>query len=119
LITLTLPWPAKELSPNARVHWAVKSGKTKRARGDAKYLCMNALGILGYFPIAAAGQKLTVAFTFHPKDRRRRDVDNLISSTKAHRDGIADALNIDDSHFRLTAEIGEPHKPAYVAVVIS
>ena len=56
------------------------------------------------------GDKLPVKFTFHPSNKRRRDIDNLISATKAHRDGIADALNIDDSRFILTAEIG-PVKP--------
>ena len=35
--------------------------------------------------------------------RRRRDDDNLAASCKAYRDGIADALGIDDFRLRLLA----------------
>jgi crossover junction endodeoxyribonuclease RusA len=38
--------------------------------------------------------------TFFPPDRRRRDDDNIIGSLKNGRDGVADALGIDDSRFR-------------------
>ncbi len=34
MLTLTLPWPPKELSPNARQHWS-KLAKTKKAYRDA------------------------------------------------------------------------------------
>ena len=33
-LTLTLPWPPKELSPNARQHWS-KLAKAKKAYRDA------------------------------------------------------------------------------------
>lgn len=36
---------------------------------------------------------------FYPPDKRRRDDDGLLSSMKAARDGIADALGIDDHRF--------------------
>ena len=36
---------------------------------------------------------------FYPPDKRKRDDDGLLSSMKAARDGIADALGIDDSRF--------------------
>ena len=35
MITLTLPWPPKELSPNARLHWRVVA-KAKKALADYK-----------------------------------------------------------------------------------
>ena len=38
---------------------------------------------------------------FYPPDKRRRDDDNVIAAFKAGRDGLADALRIDDSRFRL------------------
>ncbi|MNC70101.1 hypothetical protein D3C75_1208780 [compost metagenome] len=36
---------------------------------------------------------------FVPPDRRRRDDDNLVAMFKAGRDGLADALGIDDNVF--------------------
>ena len=118
VITLSLPWPHKDLSPNARVHWRPRAKVIKAARTEA-YALMFAGMTLRERGRLYLREKLRVSFTFHPKDKRRRDVDNLISSTKAHRDGIADALGIDDSNFILTAEIGEPRKPACVEVTIS
>lgn len=116
MITITLSWPAKELSPNARLHWAKKAKFTR----DARYAGYCAIDWRRGDRMAFIDRdKLRVKFTFHPADKRRRDLDNLISSTKAHRDGIADALGIDDSKFILSAEIGEPRKPACVVVEIS
>lgn len=60
-----------------------------------------------------------VKLTFRPADKRRRDVDNCIASMKAALDGIASALKADDSNFKLSAEIGEPRKPACVVVEIA
>lgn len=44
---------------------------------------------------------LALWVTWYPPDRRHRDDDNLIAGFKAYRDGIADALGIDDKRFRL------------------
>ena len=38
---------------------------------------------------------------FYPPDRRHRDDDNMISAFKAGRDGVADALGINDKRFRI------------------
>lgn len=35
---LILPWPSKDLSPNARVHWARKARAVKSSREQAYYL---------------------------------------------------------------------------------
>ena len=37
---------------------------------------------------------------FYPPDRRHRDDDNLTAAFKAGRDGIADALKVNDKRFR-------------------
>jgi crossover junction endodeoxyribonuclease RusA len=116
-LRLELPWPHKDLSPNARVHWAVRSQRTSRARADARLLCRSAINAAGW-PMFE-GRQLGVSFTFCPADQRRRDLDNLISSTKAHRDGIADALEVDDSKFRLTAQMGPVSKGGKVIVEIA
>jgi crossover junction endodeoxyribonuclease RusA len=38
---------------------------------------------------------------FYPPDRRARDDDNLIAAFKSGRDGLADALGVDDKRFRI------------------
>jgi len=87
-----LPWPNKDLSPNARVHWSRKSRVTKAYRSTCHILC-RASGIK-----APAG-RLLVALEFIPPDKRRRDLDNLLASCKGLLDGIAGALGVDDSLF--------------------
>jgi len=96
-MNFTLPWPPKELSPNARLHWSKKSKAAKVYR-NACYM----LAIQG-------GAKTGVPWDgdihcwidFFPPDRRHRDDDNMIASFKAGRDGLAQALGVDDKRFRI------------------
>ncbi len=37
---------------------------------------------------------------FYPPDRRHRDDDNMIAAFKSGRDGLADALKVNDKRFR-------------------
>ena len=92
---ITLPWPPKELSPNARVHWAVKAKAAKTYR----QLCAILTRQSG---AKAKGIPLNITVSFHPPDNRPRDDDNYISAFKPGRDGVADALGIDDKHFHPT-----------------
>jgi Holliday junction resolvase RusA-like endonuclease len=92
----------------------------KKARIQTKFMCLAALGD---DPAAAAplfkADRLNVRMTFIPDTRRRRDLDNLIAATKAHRDGISDALGLDDSRFLVTYELAEqPTRPAVVRVTL-
>jgi len=101
---IILPWPDKRLSPNARVHWAQKAKAAKLAREIAHWEALNAFGIMRTQDpdkIAAlkAAERIGLFLDFYPKDRRRRDDDNLLSMFKPYRDGLADALRIDDSRF--------------------
>ena len=116
MIAIRLPWPPKELSPNARVHWAKKSGKAKRYRQDALMLARPAVSRC---PAALCADTYRLSLTFHPPDRRRRDLDNMLASIKAGIDGIADALGVDDQHFSLRLERGEPTKGGEVVAVIT
>jgi crossover junction endodeoxyribonuclease RusA len=59
-----------------------------------------------------------LSLTFCPPDKRRRDDDNCISSFKAGRDGIAEALGIDDSQLSLLVKMGQPVKGGAVLVEI-
>lgn len=93
--TVVLPWPAQALSPNARVHWSAKARAVKNARADAF------LAALGAKARHLDVQALSVSVTFCPAVRRNRDDDNLIASLKPSLDGIADAVGINDSRFKL------------------
>lgn len=111
-VSVSLPWPDKLLSPNSRVHWATKAKATKLAREYAWAVTLNATGPNPAF------RRASVRMTFCPPDKRRRDLDNCISSTKAARDGIADALGIDDSKFECGFAFGEPVPGGAVIVTI-
>ena len=94
---ITLPWPARQLSPNARLHWAKRNMHRKSARD---YAALTA-------KIALCGKKLQftsafVAIEFSPPDRRRRDIDNMLSSLKPALDGVAEAIGIDDSKWSIS-----------------
>jgi crossover junction endodeoxyribonuclease RusA len=45
-------------------------------------------------------------------------LDNLLASMKAGLDGLADALGVDDSRWRLLIEMGEPVKGGCVCVKV-
>ena len=101
MLTLTLDWPDRNLSPNARPHWAAKARAVKAAREQAKYLLLAAM------QGGRVGDKLAMTWTFHPPTRRRYDRDNLVAACKSYQDGIADALGLDDSRFAPTYQFGD------------
>lgn len=92
---LWLPWPHKDLSPNGRAHWARKAKATKAARYLAGVLTMGA----GWQSVALPDGRLHLWIDFFPPTKRLPDDDNMLSRCKAYRDGIADALGIDDRRF--------------------
>jgi len=95
LLTVTLPWPDRLLHPNARTHWGRKAGATKAAREMAMALALQA----GWRRALVPEGRLDLWVDFYPPDRRRRDDDGMLASFKAARDGLAQALGIDDSRF--------------------
>jgi len=114
-IIIELPWPAKELSPNARVHWRILADAKKLARYTAKMTTLEV--IEGGSPMDKATQ-VKLHWVFLPPTRREYDDDNLESSCKAYRDGIADALGINDSKFKATKGFGDVIKGGKVVVGI-
>ncbi len=92
-MNVTLPWPPSVLSPNARPHWAAKAKAAKAYRAACKALA-EAHGM-----VAPTSPKIALWLEFVPPNRRAHDDDNLVASFKAGRDGLADALGIDDSRF--------------------
>lgn len=66
--------------------------------------------------MAVADEPIHLTITFHPPDRRRRDLDNMLASAKALLDGFANACQVDDHRFELTLRRGEPVKLGEVLV---
>lgn len=93
-MNITLPWPPSALNPNARhAHPAIKWKAAKAYRTACKALA-EAHGM-----VAPDSPKIALWVEFVPPDKRQRDDDNLIASFKAGRDGLADALGVDDKRF--------------------
>lgn len=92
---VTFPWPSKELSPNARVHWAVLA-KAKKAYRIACF----ALAKQAKVTEPGTGF-IRIEMTFYPPTRRDRDDDNLVASMKAGLDGLADAMGVNDKRFKI------------------
>ena len=101
MMTLVMPWPSTDLSPNARVHWAVLARAKKRYREECGWQAKSQ----GARKIDAA--RLDVTFTFFPPSRRRIDLDNCIARMKAGIDGIADVIGVDDSRWRMSFELSD------------
>ena len=99
-----LPWPPKVLSPNARAHWRARSKAAKAYR----YSCFMGAKLGGL--VAPVGRLLLV-IEFLPPNRARRDDDNLIAAFKSGRDGLADALGVDDSLFVTQCMLSDEVRP--------
>jgi Holliday junction resolvase RusA-like endonuclease len=96
-LELILPWPSKDLSPNARVHWTKKAKAAREARNLA-YCRSLFCGMHGSGQDFKCG-RIHLWIDFYPPTKRLPDDDNMLSRCKAYRDGIADALGIDDKRF--------------------
>ena len=93
--TVRLPWPPHELSPNYHGKLRHKLRTRKGYRDQVTYLAMEAK-----LRSPCDEGKIALKLEFYPPDRRERDDDNLVSSFKHGRDGLAIALRIDDKRFR-------------------
>jgi len=87
-ITITLPIPARKLSPNARVHWAEKAKLTRAARKAAYFAAIEAWNLRGK-PPGWLKARLEVKAFF--KTLNFPDPGNFMASLKSSEDGIADA----------------------------
>ncbi len=102
---VVLPWPPGQLNPNSRVHWSKKARAAEMYRYTCKLRTKNVINgerwdVQALRDLVAAGGDMHVFLDFYPPNRRARDDDNLIAAFKSGRDGLADALQIDDRHFR-------------------
>ena len=74
---IELPWPPKELSPNARLHWA----RLARAKKEYRHDCAWAAILQGVK--RARTEKLHLSLTFFAPTRRAYDLDNALARMKA------------------------------------
>jgi crossover junction endodeoxyribonuclease RusA len=96
MLKVELPWPSRNLRPNARTHWAVRARETKSHRRTAYFLTMVETRER---PASSWPARIPIRLTFHPPLRRAHDRDNLIANCKAYLDGAADALDVNDNRF--------------------
>ena len=107
MITLTLPLPPKELSPNARVPWYVKSRAIKAYRYEVAIEALRQAPLRWMSPpVEGPGvlPPITADVEFWHATNRKRDEDNLRASLKTLWDGLVDARFLpgdDMSVFRL------------------
>lgn len=100
MIELSLPWPPAACSPNARGHWSKKSRAARQYRAACHLLALQA-------KLKAPDGRALLILEFVPPDKRRRDDDNLLAMFKAGRDGLADALGIDDNVFATQIRVSD------------
>jgi crossover junction endodeoxyribonuclease RusA len=98
-VIIDLPWPPRGLHPNARTHWASRHKLTRACRQGAQWAAHSH----GHIEADA----INVTITFHEPDKRRRDMDGMLSNVKAYCDGIADAIEVDDSRWSIALRRGE------------
>lgn len=117
---IVLPWPDRRLSPNARIHWRPKAALTAKARADAHLAALEAAGsALSSIRASLSGDApIPLRVTFYPPDKRHRDDDNMVACAKSVRDGIADALHVNDRRFRPHYFFADPAKPGKVVVEV-
>lgn len=97
---IEMPLPHKNLSPNARPHWAAKAKSAKKYRQDAFIAATDVIN--QRFPLGGRPprmKKATAQCTFYMRSKRRVDADNLLASVKNCFDGFTDAgVWVDDQY---------------------
>ncbi len=87
---IRLPWTTPPASANDRDHWRVKARKVADIRWAATACVFRDV-------LAHELDRVAVGLTYVPRDRRRRDPDNLVVPLfKALVDGIVDAGIVPD-----------------------
>lgn len=117
-VSVPLPWPSQDLSPNGRRSIFAKNSRFQEAKTLAAMACRKALREAGVEHVAT-DEKVRVRLVVTPPDRRRRDEDNLLASCKAYLDGIALGLGLDDCRFHFLEQEWMPADKKIAAVEFS
>ena len=98
MIEIELPWPDKRLSPNSTNKWAKIKAK-EDAKIDAWWCAFESTGARR---VQRKGKKFEAHYTFHPPDKRHRDIDNCLAMMKAAQDGVCEYIEINDNQIKRT-----------------
>jgi len=112
MIQVELPFPPSELRHNAHQHWR------KRHTAAALYKSVCAIDLRAQGLGKLDTDRLHLSITFHPPDKRRHDLDGLLSRAKWAIDSIADATGVDDYHYTMDLRRGEPVKGGKVVITL-
>lgn len=113
-LELVLPWPSKDLSPNARVHFRVKARATKHARQTAVVLAHEA----GWRALQLPPGKLHLWIDcYQAPGKKLPDDDNMTGRCKPYRDGIAQLIGINDGRFQAHLLVHDERRPGGQVVV--
>lgn len=98
MVTIRLPWPPKETSPNAsrQGNWRAKAKAAKTYKTTCAWEC-RAQKVLKML-----SESVTVSITFHAPDNHsmiQYDLDNALLRAKQGLDAVAEAIGIDDCHW--------------------
>lgn len=116
-LIIKIPYPSRALGPNGgHGHWSTKHTAKKAYKADGYHATLEAMG--RNRPKFPESGEIPVRVRWQPKARRNIDMDNCIASLKSGFDGIAEALGVNDSRFRLTFEMGEPVKGGAVTITV-
>ena len=116
-MALELPWPHAKTFPNAkrRLKWFQYQPHCNKARTDAAVITRSYLASRRDWR-PSPDCPLPMRVTFYPPDRRHRDDDNRIGGFTHDRDGIADALGMNDRKFRPEYHFDEPVRGGCIRV---
>ena len=107
-VRVTLPLKVVNES-NQRGHWSARARRTKAARGTVAMVVRMQVPQLGPPPYVVTLTRIAP---------RNLDSDGVVSALKATRDGVADALGIDDGDERIEWRYGQRRgKPGDVTIV--
>jgi crossover junction endodeoxyribonuclease RusA len=110
---LTLPWPPKELSPNARLHWRALDKAKKAYKAECAWTLFGQPA-----PELTPGERIPLIITISPPDKRKRDRDNLQYALKYGLDQLAVHLGVDDFLFDPSYQFAEPVKGGKIVVEV-
>jgi len=109
IMKVSLPWPDKKCSPNARVNWRVLH-EARKKRKRVGFMLSAGLPKINT-------KRLAMTVIFNPPDKRHYDLDNLLASIKGELDGIAQRIGVDDKNFRpITIDFGQVVKGGSVEI---
>jgi crossover junction endodeoxyribonuclease RusA len=99
-----LPWPERDLSPNAAVHYRTRAAAILRNKLACRLQIQEQIAgdksLAGrVLDLRSAKGPLWLGILLVCPDRRKRDLDNLVARLKSSLDALADCLGVNDNRF--------------------